>query len=85
MALQCVADETEALAQFAVDSLGRLDIWINNAGISQREKTKLQETPPEHLKQVLDTNLFGSILGTWASLKVCTWASELYVLVIHQH
>lgn len=65
-----IADQTDALAKFAREKLGRLDIWVNNAGISQQHKSKLQNTAPAEVKEVLDTNLLGSIYGARAALKV---------------
>ncbi|EIE25018.1 NAD(P)-binding protein [Coccomyxa subellipsoidea C-169] len=64
------ADEAVALARFAQEKLGRLDIWVNNAGVSQVHKSELQETSPEVLEQVLATNLLGSIYGARAALQV---------------
>lgn len=64
------AEEVEALARFAQEMLGRVDIWVNNAGISQAHKATLQHTDAEELRRVLDTNLLGSIFGARAALQV---------------
>ncbi len=64
------AEEVEALARFAQEELGRVDIWVNNAGISQAHKATLQHTDAVELKRVLDTNLLGSIFGARAALQV---------------
>ncbi|BDA41255.1 Chlorophyll(ide) b reductase NOL, chloroplastic [Coccomyxa sp. Obi] len=64
------AEEAVALARFAQERLGRLDIWVNNAGVSQTHKKELQDTEPEVIEEVLATNLLGSIYGARAALKV---------------
>lgn len=40
------------------------------AGVSQMHKSKLEDTDPQVLKDVLDTNLLGSIFGARAALQV---------------
>lgn len=35
----------EALADYAVKSMGGVDIWVNNAGCSQSLKASIVETP----------------------------------------
>jgi len=40
------------------ESLGRLDILVNNAGVSGATPGTREE--PEHFRQIVDTNLFGS-------------------------
>ena len=70
------AGEVEALARFAQEKLGRVDIWVNNAGMSQAHKATLQHTDAEELRRVLDTNLLGSIFGARAALQVWTGRSE---------
>jgi NAD(P)-dependent dehydrogenase (short-subunit alcohol dehydrogenase family) len=49
------------LASEAVDRHGRIDIWINNAGIFP--STPLLEMPDEEWDRVLNTNLRGVFLG----------------------
>lgn len=70
------AEEVEALARFAQEKLGRVDIWVNNAGISQAHKATLQHADADELRRVLDTNLLGSIFGARAALQVWTGCSE---------
>ena len=48
---------------------------VNNAGVSQQEKTDLEHTDAAVLKDVIDTNLTGSIFGARAALKVPGWPS----------
>ncbi len=39
-----------ALAEFAVQRMGGLDLWINNAGCSQAPKAPLVDTPASTIK-----------------------------------
>ncbi len=62
-------EEVESLARFAQEKLGRVDIWVNNAGITQAHKATLQHTDAEELRRIIDTNLLGSIFGARAALQ----------------
>lgn len=55
-------DDVEALAQFAVETFGSLDIWINNAGVGYLMKA-LVDTPADEWDTVLNVNLRGVFLG----------------------
>lgn len=54
--------DVAAAAQFAVDTFGRLDIWINNAGVGYLMKPIL-EMQVEEWDTVLNVNLRGVFLG----------------------
>ncbi|NET61892.1 MAG: SDR family oxidoreductase [Symploca sp. SIO2E6] len=56
------ADEVKAAAQFAVDTYGSLDIWINNAGIGYLMQPIL-DLRVEEWDTVLGVNLRGVFLG----------------------
>ncbi|WNC72131.1 SDR family NAD(P)-dependent oxidoreductase [Thalassotalea psychrophila] len=56
------ADEVKAAAQFAVDTYGSLDIWVNNAGVGYLMKPILDMDVSEW-DTVLNVNLRGTFLG----------------------
>lgn len=53
----------EALWDSAVDHLGKIDIWINNAGVDQERKS-IWEMSPEAYKRVIETNILGTMSGS---------------------
>ena len=57
------ADEAAvaALAARAVERFGRIDVWVNNAGVYQLGS--LEATPPEAFRRVLEVNFFGYATG----------------------
>lgn len=57
----------DAIVKTAVDAFGRVDVWINNAGIL-RDKT-LGKTTLEDFRAVLDVHLTGSFLCTQAAAR----------------
>ncbi|MFF2555293.1 SDR family oxidoreductase [Nocardia sp. NPDC058058] len=66
--LAVVADVTdhEQLQRFwdaAVCEFGRVDVWVNNAGISH-ERKPLWQLPVETARAVVDTNLLGVLHGS---------------------
>ena len=54
------------LARRALERFGRIDIWVNNAGVYLLGP--LEATPPEAFRQVLETNFFGYVHGARAVL-----------------
>ncbi|MCX7772587.1 MAG: SDR family oxidoreductase [Clostridia bacterium] len=71
--LPCICDvrksgELQALWDKSLEKLGSVDIWINNAGISQHSRLFL-DIPEEEMRALLDTNLIGVMNGTRIAAK----------------
>ena len=56
-------DQVQALWDQTKASLGKVDLWINNAGISNAQNAAWK-VPPEEAKRVVDTNIMGVIYGS---------------------
>lgn len=54
--------QVQALWDKADEAFGRVDIWINNAGVSL-SKIMLQDLPSESIQPVVDTNMTGLMYG----------------------
>lgn len=64
-----VADE-EAVERFAaqtVERFGRIDVWVNNAGVIAYGS--FEEIPSEVFRQIIETNLMGQVHGARAALR----------------
>lgn len=55
-------NQVEVLWQAAIERHGSVDIWINNAGLSN-SRAPLWEIPPGELRAVLDANALGTLHG----------------------
>ncbi len=55
-----------ALAQVAVDAFGRIDTWVNNAGVTIYGE--IEHTPVDDVRRLFDTNYFGVVNGSLAAL-----------------
>jgi NADP-dependent 3-hydroxy acid dehydrogenase YdfG len=60
-------DEMRAFVAHATESTGRLDIMVNNAGLSHPEAI-LEESDPEHWRVMLETNVFALLVGSQAAV-----------------
>ena len=54
--------DVEALADFAWDRMGRVDVIVNNAGVAQKF-SRVIDTPLEEARRVHDVNFFGVLNG----------------------
>ncbi len=61
-----IAEAMQQLAKAAFDFGGRLDVWVNNAGVLAAGA--FDETPVEVHDQVIKTNLMGYLHGAYAAL-----------------
>jgi NAD(P)-dependent dehydrogenase (short-subunit alcohol dehydrogenase family) len=55
--------QLQALWDHAVHRFGQVDIWVNNAGISNHPE-KVWNIASDEIETILDTNLLGSMLAT---------------------
>lgn len=65
----CQTEDVEKLSNFAVNQLGSIDIWINNAGTNKGFRPLLEFTD-EDIEQIVSTNLVGSLLCTREAMRV---------------
>lgn len=65
-----VADEAQvhAFVDAAVQRFGRLDVMVNNAGYGVRGR--VDETPAEDYRRLMDVNYLGTVYGCQAALRV---------------
>jgi short-subunit dehydrogenase len=57
----------EAFAREAVERFGRLDVWVNNAGVIAYGE--FAELPSDVFRRVIETNLMGQVHGARAALR----------------
>jgi NAD(P)-dependent dehydrogenase (short-subunit alcohol dehydrogenase family) len=66
-------EEVEALARRAAEEYGRIDTWVNNAGVSLYGTFK--EVSLEDFKQVVDVIFYGNVHGAKAALPYLSGAA----------
>ena len=71
-AVYCVTDvssheQIDHLAQFAIDTYGGFDTWVNNAGLGLWGK--LEEVSDEDHRRLFDTNFWGIVYGSTTALR----------------
>jgi NAD(P)-dependent dehydrogenase (short-subunit alcohol dehydrogenase family) len=61
-------EQVQALWDAAVNHFGKIDIWINNAGINHPRRD-FWEHSQEQIQAVVDTNLLGAMYGSQVALR----------------
>jgi len=61
-------EDVERLAQGAVTTFGRIDIWVNNAGIGAPYGLTMS-IAPERIKKLVDTNIMGVYYSSRAAMR----------------
>jgi 3-oxoacyl-[acyl-carrier protein] reductase len=72
------ADAIKAAIEKAVDTFGRLDIFVNNAGTAIPKK--FEETTLEELDHVIDINIRGAFIATQAALNHMTDGGRIIMI-----
>ena len=62
------AEDVQNLAEQALQFNGRIDFWVNNAGVMA--SGKFEDIPLESMDQVIKTNLMGYLHGAYAVLPI---------------
>ncbi len=57
------AEDIKKLGEFAQEKLNKIDFWINNAGTTADRYENLMNFSDSELKQIVDTNLLGTLYG----------------------
>jgi len=63
-----IAEDVKRVAKEALAMNGKIDIWVNNAGVMA--SGKFEEIPMEIHEQVIKTNLFGYMHGAYNAIKI---------------
>ncbi|MDW8325291.1 MAG: SDR family oxidoreductase [Anaerolineales bacterium] len=58
-----IYEQTEGLWEAARARFGRVDVWVNNAGIAHPIDIPLWDQPPEQMRAVVGLNLLGTLYG----------------------
>jgi NAD(P)-dependent dehydrogenase (short-subunit alcohol dehydrogenase family) len=60
--------QVEGLFDFAIATRGTVDIWVNNAGVTEGYRP-LDELSPDELREIVSINLLGHMYGARVALK----------------
>ena len=61
------SDQVAGLWELAQATYGKVDVWINNAGVSSSQE-KVWRLLPEEVNKVVEINLNGSIYGSQVAI-----------------
>ena len=61
-------DDNEKLFAFAKEKFGRVDIWVNNAGVAHT-MTNVWDLPLDVIQDSVNANVYGSIYGSRVAIK----------------
>lgn len=61
-------EDVQKLADTTIQTYGRIDVWINNAGVTLYGF--LEDAPLDEHERVIETNLFGAIYGARAVVPI---------------
>ena len=78
-----LAEETSirAVGPATADALGRLDVWINNAGADILTGTSAALSDREKLDRLLTVDLRGTILASWEAASILSAQSDGGVII----
>ncbi|MET7704853.1 SDR family oxidoreductase [Micromonospora sp. NPDC005413] len=62
------AAQVERVWSAAVDALGGVDLWINNAGVANTTR-RIVETAPEDVRTMVTTNMLGTVYGSQVAVR----------------
>ena len=63
-----VRAQVEGVARAAEERWGRIDAWVNNAGVIAW--SLFEDTTEEEFRRILEVNLMGAVYGVWAVLPI---------------
>jgi len=58
--------QVEALAALAIDTYGRIDTWVNNAGVSIYGR--FEDITEAEVRRLFDVNFMGQMYGMWTAI-----------------
>lgn len=59
-------EEIEVLAESAIATFGKIDVWVNNAAVTSLGT--FEDTPTEVMRQIVETNLLGYMYGAQVAI-----------------
>lgn len=69
----------EKIRAAAIDNFGHINIWVNNAAVYLM--SRMEDTPPEDIRRVVDTNFMGCIYGS--RIAIATFKKQRYGTLVN--